>query len=84
MLRPFLLRSFVLLAAITAGGATAYAQPATETPTFRAGVDLVPLTAVVRDGRGRTLRGLQPQDFVVLERGRPRKIASFRPATRAR
>ena len=78
MLRPCLLRSFVLLAAVTAGGATADAQPATETPTFRAGVDLVPLTAVVRDGRGRTLRGLQPQDFVVLERGRPRNIASFR------
>ena len=51
MLRPFLLRSFVLVAALTAGGATADAQPATETPTFRAGVDLVPLTAVVRDGR---------------------------------
>ena len=78
ILRPFLLRSFVLVAALTAGGATADAQPATETPTFRAGVDLVPLTAVVRDGRGRTLRGLQPQDFVVLERGRPRNIASFR------
>src|SRR5688500_592178 len=77
MLRPHLFRAFVLLAAVTAGGTTAYAQPARDTPTFRAGVDLVPLTAVVRDGRGRTLRGLQPQDFVVLERGRPRRIANF-------
>jgi Ca-activated chloride channel family protein len=77
MLRPYVLGSFVFFAAVTAGGATAYAQPATDPPTFRAGVDLVPLTAVVRDGRGRTLRGLQPQDFVVLERGRPRRIANF-------
>ena len=78
MLRPYLLRSLVLCAALTAGGRTAEAQPATATPTFRAGVDLVPLTAVVRDGRGRTMRGLQPQDFLVLERGRPRRIANFK------
>ena len=78
MLRPFLLRSFVLLAAITAGAATADAQPATGTPTFRTAIDLVPVTAVVRDGRGRTLRGLKAQDFVVLEHGLPRKIADFK------
>ena len=76
MLRSHLLRAFVLLAAVTAGGATAYAQPATETPTFRARVDLA--CADGRgDGRGR-MRGLRPRDFVVLERGRPRSIGNFK------
>jgi Ca-activated chloride channel homolog len=77
-----LLRSFALVVAVTAGATTATAQtaaqPAPGTPTFRASVDLVPVTAVVRDGRGRTLRGLQPHDFVVLERGRPRTVADFK------
>lgn len=78
MLRLHLFRAFALVTVVLAARAPVAAQPATEVPTFRAAIDLVPVTAVVRDGRGRTLRGLQPQDFVVLERGRPRRIADFK------
>ncbi len=74
-----LLRSFALVVLVTAGGTMATAQIATKpAPTFRASVDLVPVTAVVRDGRGRTLLGLQSRDFVVLERGRPRRVTDFK------
>ena len=44
---------------------------------FRAAVDLVPVTAVVRDSQGRTIRDLSKDDFVVLERDRPRHIVDF-------
>jgi len=78
ILRPHLLRSLALVLAVACCGTPANAQSAATAPTFRAGVDLVPVTAVVRDGRGRTLLGLQARDFVVLERGHPRRIADFK------
>ncbi len=46
-------------------------------PTFTTGVSLVPITAVVRDGRGRVVRNLTRDDFEVLETGKPRPIVSF-------
>jgi Ca-activated chloride channel family protein len=46
-------------------------------PTFRSSVDMVSITAVVRDRRSRTVRDLQPQDFEVLEQGAPRRIVQF-------
>jgi Ca-activated chloride channel family protein len=46
-------------------------------PTFTTGVSLVPITAVVRDGRGRVVRNLTREDFEVLEKGKPRPIVSF-------
>jgi VWFA-related protein len=46
--------------------------------TFRAGVDLVRVTAVVRDHKGRFVRDLQARDFEVLEAGQSRKITDFR------
>src|SRR5687767_15023893 len=78
MLRLHLFRAFAFVTVVLAACAPVAAQPATGTPTFRTAIDLVPVTAVVRDGRGRTLRGLKAQDFVVLERGLPRKIADFK------
>ena len=78
ILRPHLLRSLAIVLAAVSCGTTANAQSAAAAPTFRAGVDLVPVTAVVRDGRGRTLLGLQARDFVVLERGHSRRIADFK------
>jgi Ca-activated chloride channel homolog len=47
-------------------------------PTFRTSVDLVPVTAVVRDRRGRTVRNLGREDFEVYERGRQRRIVDFK------
>jgi Ca-activated chloride channel family protein len=46
--------------------------------TFRSGVDLVRLTAVVRDHRGRFVKDLTARDFVVLDNGEQRPITDFR------
>ena len=55
--------------------ASVYAE---EAQRFRAGVTVVPITAVVRDSRGRLVRDLARDDFEVLENGRPRPIVDFR------
>jgi Ca-activated chloride channel family protein len=46
-------------------------------PVFKAGVALVPITALVRDSRNRIVKNLGLDDFQVLERGRPRPIVDF-------
>lgn len=47
-------------------------------PTFKSGVDLVTVTATVRDRRGRLVKGLEAQDFEVLDSGERRRISQFR------
>jgi len=54
------------------------AQTAAGQPTFRTGVDLVSVSAVVRDNRGRPVRNLERDDFEVYERGRLRRILDFK------
>jgi len=44
---------------------------------FRAGVDLVPVAAVVRDEHGRTVGGLRADDFVVVDGGERRPVLGF-------
>lgn len=46
--------------------------------TFRSGVDLVRVAAVVRDHKGRFVPDLSAKDFEILENGRLRPIADFR------
>ena len=46
--------------------------------TFRTGVELVRISAVVRDDEGRFVRDLSAADFEVLDEGSPRRIADFR------
>jgi Ca-activated chloride channel family protein len=46
--------------------------------TFRSGVDVVRLAAVVRDKKGRFVQNLQAKDFEILDSGQPRPIAEFR------
>ena len=59
-------------------------QPATtgvvlaQTPSFRAAVDVVSVTAVVRDSRGRPVNNLLREDFQVFERGEQRPIVQFK------
>ena len=53
----------------------AQAQPA---PTFETAIDLVSVTAVVRDERGRSVRNLTRDDFEVYEHGQPRPIVDFK------
>ena len=47
-------------------------------PTFKSGVDLVTVTATVRDRRGRLVKGLEATDFEVLDHGELRRITEFR------
>lgn len=49
-----------------------------QTPSFRAAVDVVSVTAVVRDSRGRPVNNLGREDFQVYERGRLRQIVQFK------
>ena len=45
--------------------------------TFKSGVDLVSVTAVVRDKKGKVVRSLEPKDFTVADDGQTRKIVSL-------
>jgi VWFA-related protein len=65
----------------------AQAPPASQTPgpqtpqqpsvTFRAGVDYVEIDARVTDSRGQFVRGLNADDFVVVEDGSPQQVSVF-------
>jgi Ca-activated chloride channel family protein len=46
-------------------------------PVFKSAVDLVSIAAVVRDKRGRFVRGLTKDDFIVEESGKRRTIEQF-------
>ena len=46
-------------------------------PTFRTGVDLVSVTAVVSDKGGRPVRELTRDDFQVFDDGEPRPVIEF-------
>jgi Ca-activated chloride channel homolog len=79
--RSALFHCLLPLVALLCGEMPAHAQTAAGSPSpavFRASVDVVPVTAVVRDGRGRSLLSLRRDDFVVLERGRAREIVDFK------
>ena len=67
-------------ATATVTGAQDQAQP---TPKFKAGVAVVPVTAVVRDSNGRLVRDLTREDFQVLEDGVATSIVDFRSTAQA-
>lgn len=70
-------RSFRAALAVTAlvlSGVTAGAQQLPQTPTFRGGVDLVTIRAVVKDSRGRAVTTLTTADFELLDNKTPRPI----------
>ena len=59
-------------------------QPQGQEPlTFKASVELVPIHASVRDGRGRPLRGLQQADFEEFDGGTRQRIVTFEADERA-
>ena len=74
MKRGRLIIAATLLVTLEGAGRAAQ-QPPT---TFRSGVDLVRVAAVVRDHKGRFVQDLTARDFEVLENGRPRSITDFR------
>jgi Ca-activated chloride channel family protein len=59
---------------------TGWAQGTAESQqaTFRSGVDLVTVSATVRDGKGRLVKDLAKKDFEVIDRGEKRAISEFR------
>jgi VWFA-related protein len=50
-------------------------------PTFRSSVDIVSVTAVVKDRKGRFVQELEQTDFVVTEAGEQKRILDFRAET---
>jgi VWFA-related protein len=67
----------MLLAVLAAAAAVAQADPPRPLPEFRADVRVIRLDVSVVDKRGRPLAGLSPEQFTVLEDGRPVEITYF-------
>ena len=65
----------LLLAAVVRAEPTT--QDASSLPTFTAAVDVVPISAVVRDSRGRLVTTLRAPDFEVFDNGEPRRLVDF-------
>jgi Ca-activated chloride channel family protein len=73
------MRRILQALALTLIPLTGWAQEAAETQaTFRSGVDLVTVSATVRDGKGRLVKDLTQRDFEVIDRGERRAITDFR------
>jgi Ca-activated chloride channel family protein len=66
-----------LVCASTIAAASSLQAPQT-TPTFHSAVDLVSIAAVVRDRKGRFVRNLHKEDFLVEELGARRELVDFR------
>jgi VWFA-related protein len=80
MTRRFLVSIAVLtLSLVPARGTVAHLR-AQEPPvaTFRSSIDVVSVSAVVRDRKGRFVGNLERKDFIVAEAGQPRPILDFR------
>jgi Ca-activated chloride channel family protein len=59
-------------------GLQASSQGERSEPQFKSGVELVTVTATVRDKKGRLVKGLTSQDFEVFDAGERRRISDFR------
>jgi Ca-activated chloride channel homolog len=60
----------------TFGQETRLSEP--QVPSFKSGVEMVTVTATVRDRKGRLIKGLTSRDFEVFDKGERRRIADFR------
>lgn len=73
------MRRILLALALTLFPIVGWAQEAAEKQaTFRSGVDLVTVSATVRDSKGRLVKDLTQREFEVIDRGERRKITEFR------
>jgi Ca-activated chloride channel family protein len=71
-------RTIVVVAVLAAfSGFEHPAVSAQSLPTFKSSVDVVPISAVVRDRRGRMVTTLASDDFEVLDKGERRPILDF-------
>ena len=77
VLRNVVTRAALLTAAVAGLGAGVAAQDtATQPagPTFKSGVDVVTIRAVVRDGKGRAVTTLVKDDFELIDNGTPHPV----------
>lgn len=65
--------AFVHVRALDARASAKAAQEA----VFKAGVEVVDVSATVTDGNGRFIGGLTKDDFIVYDNGKPQEIVSF-------
>lgn len=75
-MRRILLASALTLLPVSSGLAQGTAENAQA--TFRSGVDLVTVSATVRDNKGRLVKDLTKRNFEVVDRGERRAISEFR------
>ena len=71
--------TLLIVLALIAGLPPRLAMAQVEQPqaTFKSSVDLVSVTAIVRDKKGRVVRTLTPKDLVVTDAGNPRNIVDM-------
>jgi Ca-activated chloride channel family protein len=81
MMRGSLLLNIGATAALVLSAAPLPAAQEKPIATFKSGVELVRLNAVVRDKKGRFVQNLTVRDFEVFDGGIPRQIKEFRPDT---
>ncbi len=74
---PFAGLAGVLLFLVLVADASPAGEQRRSVPRFRSGVDLVKVTATVRDAEGRLVGNLARDDFEILEDGRPQRITQF-------
>ena len=70
-----------LALAIVVSSAGLDAQDSQPVAAFKSSVDLVRVTAVVRDRKGRFVQDLKPRDFEVVDDGRSRSISDLQADT---
>jgi len=71
----------IMTAALFALPVNVGARDQDPTPKFRSSIDIVSVNAVVRDRKGRFVKGLEQRDFVVAEAGEQKRIVDFRAET---
>jgi Ca-activated chloride channel family protein len=77
-LRLMMLTTVLLTASLNSGATEAASIQQPPIVTFKSGIDLVQVSAVVRDKKGRFVQKLAAADFEVIDSGRSREISSFR------
>jgi Ca-activated chloride channel family protein len=78
MKRGSLIAANLLVASALQLGSGSAAPQEKPAAIFRSSVDVVRVSAVVRDGKGRFVKNLRASDFEVFDAGLPRPIAEFR------
>jgi Ca-activated chloride channel family protein len=71
-------RSLAFASLVALSGAVAARPALAQPPTFRSSVDVVSVTAIARDDRGRPVKDLGRDDFEIYEQGQLRRLTDFR------